>query len=147
MIFEEYYKKYRIFVKIRGEINDLEIEKIKLDNMVDIQAVPPKESIGTGSKVDTMLIYTAKKEELETKLFRKKNLIKEIRSQLREKEEELRCSNNILDKVYLYKYVEKLKWYEICRKIGYEKTKTYDFINEVDEILSKIRIAEKKEKK
>lgn len=147
MIFEEHYKKYRIFVKIRGEINDLEIEKIKLDNMVDIQAVPPKESIGSNSKVDTMLIYTAKKEELETKLFKKKNLIKEVRAQLREKEEDLKVSKERLDKVYLYKYIEKLKWYEICRKIGYEKTKTYEFINEVDTILSKIRITEKKEKK
>lgn len=146
MIFEEYYKKYRIYVKIRGEINDLEIEKIKLDNMVDIQAVAPKESSRGCSKVDTMLIYTAKKEEVETKLFRKKNMLKELKRQLKEKEIELRESNELLDKIYLYKYIEKLKWYEICTKIGYEKTKTYDFINKVDETLSKIKIAEKKEK-
>ena len=56
---------------------------------------------------------------------------------------ELRESTEDLDKVYLYKYVEKLKWYQICVKIHFEKTKTYELINEVDEKLSKIRIAEK----
>lgn len=144
MIFEEYYRTYRSYRKIKGEINELENKKINLSSMVDIQAIPPKDSIGgSNTKEDKMLMYTAMLEEVETKLFKKKKIIKKLREQLNENELELRESKELLDKVYLYKYIEKLKWYQICTKIGYEKTKTYDFINEVDEILSKIKIAEK----
>lgn len=144
MIFEEYYKKYRLFVKIRGEINELENKKINLNSMVDIQAIPPKDSVGgTNTKEDKMLMYTAMLEELEIKLLKKKKIIKELRTQLREIEQELSESKEILDKVYLYKYIEKLKWYQICKKIGYEKSKTYYLINEIDEKLSKIKLVEK----
>ena len=92
--------------------------------MVDIQAIPPKDSIGgTNTKEDKLLMYTAMLEEVETKLFKKKKIIKELKEQLRETEKELRESTEDLDKVYLYKYVEKLKWYQICVKIHFEKTK------------------------
>lgn len=144
MIFEEYYRTYRSYRKIKGEINELENKKINLSSMVDIQAIPPKDSIGgTNTKEDKLLMYTAMLEEVETKLFKKKKIIKKLREQLKESELELRESKEELDKVYLYKYIEKLKWYQICTKIGYEKSKTYYLINEVDEKLSKIKLVEK----
>lgn len=144
MIFEEYYRTYRSYRKIKGEINELENKKINLSNMVDIQAIPPKDSIGgINTKEDKLLMYTAMLEEVETKLFKKKKIIKKLREQLKESELELRESKEELDKVYLYKYIEKLKWYQICTKIGYEKSKTYYLINEVDEKLEKIKFVEK----
>lgn len=144
MIFEEYYKKYRTYKKIKKEINDLENKKINLMRMVDVQAIPPKDNIGgVGILEDKMLVYTAELEQVELDLDKNKRIINEIKSQLKEVESELRESKEILDNIYLYKYIEKLKWYQICQKIGYEKTKTYDFINEVELILNKIRITEK----
>ena len=114
MIFEEYYRTYRSYRKIKGEINELENKKINLSSMVDIQAIPPKDGIGgTNTKEDKMLMYTAMLEEVETKLFKKKEMIKKLREQLKESELELRESREDLDKVYLYKYIEKLKWYQI----------------------------------
>lgn len=144
MLYEEYFKKYLKLKKVKGEINKLENKKIFLMSMVDVQAIPPKDSIGgTNTKEDKMLFYTAELEQVELDLIKRKDIVKELKKQLREKEEELRESDEELDKVYLYKYIDKLKWYQICPKIGYEKTKTYDLINEVDENLSKIKIAEK----
>ena len=148
MIFEEYYKKYKSYIKIKKEINELENKKINLMSMVDVQAIPPKDGTGgTNSKADKMLTYAAELEEVEIELEKNKKIIRELKKQLKDKETDLRESKEVLDNIYLYKYIEKLKWYQICTKIGYEKTKTYDLINEVDEILRKIKIAEKNGKK
>lgn len=144
MIFEEYFTKYLKIKKVKKEINQLNNKKINLIGMVDVQAIPPKDSIGgTNTKEDKMLFYAAELEEVESDLIKNKKILEELKRQLIEKEEDLRDSEEVLDRVYLYKYIEKLKWYQIGPKIGYEKTKTYDLINKVDENLSKIKLAEK----
>ena len=80
MIFEEYYKKYRTYKKIKKEINDLENKKINLMRMVDVQAIPPKDNIGgVGILEDKMLVYTAELEQVELDLDKNKRIINEIK--------------------------------------------------------------------
>lgn len=143
MIFEEYYRTYRNYRKTRGQVNDLENKRINLMSMVGLQSPSTDNLGGSNSLTDKMTMYVAELEEVELNLFKKKKIVEEIKLQLKEKEGELRESKEILDKVYLYKYVDNLKYNQIGLKIGYEKTKTYELINEVDERLSKIKIAEK----
>lgn len=144
MLFEEYFEKILKLKKTKKEINKLDNKKIDLMRLVDIQAIQPKDNLGgTNSKEDKMLLYTAELEIVEKKLAKEKRILKELKKQIKEKEEDLRESSEILDKVYLYKYIDNLKYYQIGIKIGYEKTKTYNLINRVDEILEKIRSTEK----
>ena len=147
MLYEEYYKKYLKLKNTKKDLNELEDKKISLMGMVDIKSTSPKDSGGTNAKEDKMLVYTAELEYVETNLIKNKNIIKEIEKQLKDKELELRSSKEDLDKVYLYKYIDKLKWYQICIKIDCEKTKTYNLINEIKKNLQKIKIAEKNGKK
>lgn len=143
MIFEEYYKKYRIYKRTTKEVNDLDNKRINLMSMVGLQSPSTDNAGGNNSQKDKMALYVAELEAVESNLLKKKKIIEEIKLQLKEKEEDLRESKEILDKVYLYKYVDNLKYYQIGTKIGYEKSKTYNLINEVDEILKKIKLTEK----
>ena len=143
MIYEEYYKKFRNYGQIKKEINDLENKKISLMRMADIQAIAPKDGNGINNDKDKFGIYLAELEEVENILIKDKKVLEELKKQLKEKEKELRESKEILDKVYLYKYLYKMKYLQIAPKIGYEKTKTYDLINEVAKNLEKIAFAEK----
>jgi chromosome condensin MukBEF ATPase and DNA-binding subunit MukB len=139
MVYEEYYKKYQKYKDIKKEINRLENKKISLMGMVDVQSVAPKNGTGTNKKEDKMLYYTGELEETELEIEKQKKILKEVEEQLKKTELELRKSNEMLDKVYLYKYVEHLKYYQISIKIGYEKTKTYELINEIKNKLGKIK--------
>lgn len=143
MIYEEHYLKCLKYKKTKKEINTLENKKISLMSMVDLQAVPPKEVIGTNTKEDKMLKYVEELEETEISIEKNKKIEEEIKIQLKEKEKDLRKSKELLDKVYLYKYLEHLNYYQVAIKINYGKTKTYDLINEIAENLEKIKIAEK----
>lgn len=144
MLYEEFYRKYLKLKKVKRDINKLEDKKISLMSMVDVTAIAPKETSGsTNTKEDKMMKYCSELEETEINLKKKRILEEEIKKQLTEKEQELRKSDEILDKVYLYQYIEHLKWYQIAKKINYGKTKTYDFINEIEKKLQEIKSAEK----
>ncbi len=147
MIFEEYCKKLKKLKKEKNKLNKLENKKISLMGMVDVKAIAPKNSIGGNALEDKMMKYASELEELEMKISKCKKILLEIQNQLEIKENELRESSELLDLVYLYKYIDKLKYYQIAKKIGYGKTKTYDLINELDKNLLKIKSAEKNGKK
>ena len=46
MLYEEYFRKYLKLKDEKGGVNKLENKKIFLMSMVDVQAIPPKDSIG-----------------------------------------------------------------------------------------------------
>lgn len=139
MIFEEHYKKYEKSKKIKAKINKLENKKINLACMVDVQAVAPKNSLGGFTKEDKMMKYASELEEIEQNIKKNNLLLSEIKIQLKEKEEELRDSKELLDSIYLYKYIDKLKYYQISKKIGYSNSRTYDYIKEINQKIAKIR--------
>ena len=143
MIYEEYYKKYRKFRSVKQEINRLENKKVSLMGMADIKAIAPKDSDGTSSDKDRIGVYLGELEEVEQNLIKQKHILKEIKNQLEEKEAELRDSHEVLDKVYLYKYIEKMKYYQIAIKTGYEKSSIYNFINQISKRLEIIITLEK----
>ena len=144
MIYEEYYKKYLIFKRTKDKISILENKKISLMSNIEIKSNDPsKDIIRTNSKKDTMSDYVAELEIIDEKLEKEKKIKKEIESQLLEKEEELRNSKETFDKIYLYKYVDKLKYHQICRKIGYEKSSFYNFLEEITKKLNEIKRKEK----
>lgn len=147
MIFEEHCKKIKLLTKEKRKLNKLENKKINLMGMVDIKAIAPKNSIGGTGLEDKMMKYASELEEIEMKISKCKIILLEIQNQLKIKENELRESSELLDLVYLYKYIDKLKYYQIAKKIGYGKTKTYDLINELDKNLLKIKSTEKSGKK
>lgn len=138
MIYEEYYQKYLDYKKTRKIINDLENKRLSLISMVDVQSTTPNTGRVSSKKEDKFLIYTGELEEVELLIQNNQKVLDLIIKRLETIETELRNSDEILDKVYLYKYIDHLKYYQIAVKIGYEKTKTYDLINDIKLKISEI---------
>lgn len=140
MIYEEYYSKYLDYKKTIKEIHILEDKKVSLMNMVDVKATNPEDDPNT-IKIfeDKVANYVAELEITESNLKKKENIKSELKTQLKKKEEELRESNETLDKIYLYKYIERLKYFQICKKINYEKSSLYNFLDIIKKSLKIIR--------
>lgn len=144
MIYEEYFKKYLKLKKVKDKITKFENKKISLMSNIEIKSNDPsKDVIRTNTKKDTMSDYVAELEIIDEKLEKEKKIKKEIEKQLLEKEEELRNSKETFDKIYLYKYIDKLKYHQICRKIGYEKSSFYNFLDVISKRLIEIKRKEK----
>lgn len=144
MIYEEYYRKYLSLKKVKEKINRLESKKITLMSSSEIKSSDPsKDTIKTNTIGDVIGNCVAELELIEQNLQRENNLKKEILGQLSKKEEELRESKEILDKIYLYKFIDRMKYHQICKKINYEKSSFYNFLDEVEKKLKEIRRLEK----
>ena len=147
MIYEEYYSKYLDYKENRKEIHRLEDRKISLINRVGLKANNPGNDPGTITIFeDKVGNYVAELELTEFDLKKKQYIRDELKKQLDKKEEELRDSKEILDRIYLYKYIENLKYYQICKKINYEKSSFYKFMDIIDKSLKKIRDIKSTEK-
>lgn len=143
MIYEEYFKKYLKKQNIKREINSLGDKKIMLIGMVDVQAINPNKGNKSNTKDDKMSRYAAELEEVESEIHKKKEILTEINNQLREKELELKSSDELLDKAYYFKYIKKYKWYQLCTILSFGKTRMYEITNELAKNLSEIKRAEK----
>ena len=140
MVFEEYYKKYLILKKIKKEINDLENNKISLMSLVGIRSSSASFNPSHSNNIkDKMLIYSSELEQIELNLKIKKEIRNEIVNQLDDIEKDLLNSKEILDKIYYYKYIEKLKYSQICKIIHYEKSSFYNFLETINKKLNEIR--------
>ena len=147
MIYEEYYSKYLDYKENKKEIHILEDKKISLINMVGLKANNLSNEPGSITVFeDKVGNYVAELEITEYDLKKKQYIRDELRKQLDRKEEELRNSKETLDQIYLYKYIERLKYYQICKKINYEKTQFYKFKERIDKRLREIRDIKSTEK-
>ena len=140
MIYEEYYKKYLELRKTKDKINKLENKKISLMSLVDVKSATGKGIIDSSNKnTDKFLIYSSEIEQVELTLnYLKKDLI-EIKKQLEEKEIELKNSQETFDKIYYYKYINRLKYSQICEKIHYEKSSFYKFLDIINKRLNELK--------
>lgn len=84
-----------------------------------------------GSSSNKFLNYTIKMEEIDKEINVRRNLRDVLAYRLKLKEIELKKSDNILDKVYYLRIVERIKVRQICIKINYSKTQTYRILEEV----------------
>ncbi|HHX71278.1 MAG TPA: hypothetical protein GX708_24945, partial [Gallicola sp.] len=55
---------------------------------------------------------------------------------LKKKAIELKNSKEIKDKIYYYKYVERLKVRHIPCKVNYSRSRTYELLKEIEETLN-----------
>ena len=144
MIYEEYYRKYLKLKKVKDKISKLENKKITLMSNIEVKSNDPsKDIIKVNNITDTIGNYVAELEIVDNNLIKEKEIKKEILSQLEDIEQDLRNSKEVLDLIYLYKYIDKLKYHQICKKINYEKSSFYKFLDEIKEKLHQIKRMEK----
>ena len=94
-----------------------------------------KELIKTECTNDKFLNYTIKIQEIDSEIEVRKNLYGNLSYRLKLKEIELRNSKELLDRIYVYRYLDKLNVKAIGIKIQYGKSQTYDYITKIKNMI------------
>lgn len=91
-----------------------------------------KELIKTECTNDKFLNYTIKIQEIDSEIEVRKNLYGNLSYRLKLKEIELRNSKELLDRIYVYRYLDRYKVNKIARIVEYSREQTYRKIREID---------------
>ena len=130
-IYEEYKNKY---YETQKEYNNILNEKEKLFMITQPSSSKfDKERVSGGSSDNTFDRYLILKEEkkIEQRLKEIRSILDDRERLLKLKEEELKESTDIKDKIYRYRYIDKLKVYKISKLVGYSEAQVYRFLDEI----------------
>lgn len=133
---EELFVEYE---KLKKEVNNA---KKDYDKALERKALYAYSILPGSSKIDNsqlkikttsdnFLEYTIKIEEIEKEIEIRKNLADVLTYRLKLKLLDLRESKEILDKIYVYRYVDNMKVRYICIKTNYSKTQVYRLLEEI----------------
>ena len=131
IIYEEYKNKY---YETQREYDIILTEKEKLFSITQPSAVKfDKEVVSGGITDNTFERYLILKEEkkIDQRLEEIKSLLDDRERLLKLKEQELKTSTNIQDKIYKYRYIDKLKVYKIAKLVGYSEPQIYRILKTI----------------
>lgn len=80
------------------------------------------------SPVNAFDEYVIKIDELNTKIDNINKSLDDRYILLKRKRDELKASKNIYDRIYVYRYIERLPVFKIGMMVGYEKTQVYRYL-------------------
>lgn len=131
VIYEEYKNKY---YETQKEYNIILNEKEKLFMITQPSAVKfDKEIVSGGTTDNTFDRYLILKEEkkIEQRLNEIKSILDDRERLLKLKEQELRASTSVQDKIYKYRYLDKLKVFKIAKLVGYSEPQIYRILKTI----------------
>lgn len=134
-LFIEHYKLNEEYKEAKKEFDKALEKKSQLLYSVVPKSANFENELVKGSSSNKFLNYTIKMEEIDKEINVRRNLRDVLAYRLKLKEIELKKSDNILDKVYYLKIVERMKVKYISIKINYSKEQTYRFLKKIAEDL------------
>ena len=134
-LFVEHYKLNEEYKEAKKEFDKALEKKSQLLYSVVPKSANFENELVKGSSSNKFLNYTIKMEEIDKEINVRRNLRDVLAYRLKLKEIELKKSDNILDKVYYLKIVERMKVKYISIKINYSKEQTYRFLKKIAEDL------------
>lgn len=134
-LFIEHYKLNEEYKEAKKEFDKALEKKSQLLYSVVPKSANFENELVKGSSSNKFLNYTIKMEEIDKEINVRRNLRDVLAYRLKLKEIELKKSDNILDKVYYLKFVERMKVKYISIKINYSKEQTYRFLKKIVEDL------------
>ena len=134
-LFIEHYKLNEEYKEAKKEFDKALEKKSQLLYSVVPKSANFENELVKGSSSNKFLNYTIKMEEIDKEINVRRNLRDVLAYKLKLKEIELKKSDNILDKVYYLKIVERMKVKYISIKINYSKEQTYRFLKKIAEDL------------
>ena len=134
-LFVEHYRLNEEYKEAKKEFDKALEKKSQLLYSVVPKAANFENELIKGSSSNKFLNYTIKMEEIDKEINVRRNLRDVLAYRLKLKEIELKKSDNILDKVYYLKIVERMKVKYISIKINYSKEQTYRFLKKIAEDL------------
>ena len=137
-LFVEYHNLKKEYDDAKNNYENKLEEKAKLFFDTQPKAVRPKEIVNHISITsDKYLDYCAKIEVVDIEVENARNLLGVREYRLKLKQMELKESNEILDIIYIKKFIEKKKVKHIARDLIYSYQRIYQLLDEINE---KIRI-------
>lgn len=130
-IYEEYKNKY---YDTQNEYEKVLTEKEKLFMMTQPSSVKFDKEVVTGGITDnTFEKYLILKEEkkIDQRLEEIKSILDDREKLLKLKEQELRASTSVQDKIYKYRYLDKLKVFKIAKLVGYSEPQIYRILKNI----------------
>lgn len=130
-IYEEYKNKY---YDTQNEYEKVLTEKEKLFMMTQPSSVKfDKEVVSGGITDNTFEKYLILKEEkkIDQRLKEIKSILDDREKLLKLKEQELRASTSVQDKIYKYRYLDKLKVFKIAKLVGYSEPQIYRILKNI----------------
>lgn len=136
-LFVEYHSLKKEADRLNYELEKLLDKKARIFGMTQPQASDvTKEMFPSAmSSNDKFLLYTIKTEELDKQITNKKNELGVKKYQMKLKLIDLRESKDILNRIYVYKYVDKKKVGKFYRLINYSRAQVYRKLDEIEEKL------------
>ena len=134
-LFVEHYRLNEEYKEAKKEFDKALEKKSQLLYSVVPKSANFENELVKGSSSDKFLNYTIKMEEIDKEINVRRNLRDVLAYRLKLKEIELNNSSNILDKIYLLKYVKNMKVRYIAIKTNYSKRRIYDFINDIRKMI------------
>jgi hypothetical protein len=117
----KYYAAQKEYDKILSEKEALFLKTQPKATQYDKETV----SGGSPSNAFDEYLIAKEKKQIDKKLEEARSILEDRAKLLKLKEEELRLSHNPYDKIYIYKFVDRLKVYKICRLVGYGEAQVY----------------------
>lgn len=134
-LFVEHYRLNEEYKEAKKEFEKALDKKSQLLYSVVPKSANFENELVKGSSSNKFLNYTIKMEEIDKEINVRRNLRDVLEYRLKLKEIELNNSSNILDKIYLLKYVKNMKVRYIAIKTNYSKRRIYDFINDIRKMI------------
>lgn len=123
--------------KARRKFENLLDKKAEYFYKTQPQSGDTEEQADTKSNSSKQLNYTLLLEKIEKKIDNQRELLKNREERLKFKEIELRASKEILDRVYVYCYIEKKSPSKIYRLIPCSRSNAYNYKEKIEEKLGK----------
>lgn len=141
MIYIEYDEYLRRYHDAQRKYNDILTDKEMLFSMTQPKSIDTsKEAIKGGFKPSNAFDgYLILKEEkrIDERLKEAKDILEERLLLLEMKKSELKDSKEILDRVYMCRYVQKMKVCMIASKLNYSEMQIYRFLREIKQHVKK----------
>lgn len=135
MLYQEYHEQKEKYKDAQRLYDSILSEKETLFQRTQPNAVDTSnEKVSGGTQTNTFDAYLIEVEEkkIDQRLSEAKSLMADREKLLRAKREELRSSNEIEDRIYRYRYIERMRIYRIAKMVSYSE-------RQVKRILEQIR--------
>lgn len=127
--YEEYKNKY---YEVQRKYNDILNEKEELFAKTQPKATQiTGEKTGGGKHINAFDDYLIQKEKknIDQRLQEVKSILDDRERLVKLKEDELRASNNSHDKIYRYRYIDRLTIEKTARLSSYSRSQVFNILN------------------
>lgn len=134
MVYEDYEEFKKQYHKTQLQYNEILSKKENLFAMTQPHTTDyGKVMVDGGTPKNSFDTYLIRKEEqqIDEKLAEIKSILEDREQLLKLKEQELRASNEIKDRIYKYRELDKLRVYKIAHMIGYSERQIYRIMEEM----------------